>query len=347
MGTAELQERKRQVLRAVIEAYITQAAPVSSQAICDRLGVSSATVRNVMAELEADGFIMHPHTSAGRVPTEQGYRHFVDVLMEQSSPTAEEAQAVQALFSRDYHAFGELLERASRVLSSMTGQLAVGVAPALGREALQRFEAVPLGAGKVLGILRTTDGFVHSHVVDLREELEADELVRLLRFINAELAGVELAQVEALLTRRLLAQQDALFYLMKQAMTLLQASMQDMAEERLYYDGLGHLVIQPEFRTDMARVCALVEALELRAPLVTIMEEDLTEPGLQVVIGREHRSAALHECSTVSATYGLGGHALGRIAVVGPKRMAYAKVSSLVDAVAQRMSEYLTRAFRE
>ena len=153
--------------------------------------------------------------------------------------------------------------------------------------------------------------------------------------------------MDAFFTRRLLAQQDALFYMMRQAMELLQSSINEMAEERLYYDGLGHLVIQPEFRADIERVQPLVAALELRAPLLSIMEADATEPGLCVVIGREHRNPALHECSTVSASYGLGGHVLGRMAVVGPTRMPYAKVASLVDYLAQQMSEHLTHAFRE
>ena len=349
MGTAELQERKRKVLVSVIQIFVEQATPVSSQTVCEQLGtrVSSATIRNIMAELEEDGLITHPHTSAGRVPTDKGYRYFVDALMEQQAVSADEAAEVRSVFSREYHAFGELLERASQVLASMTQQLAVGVAPTLRQESLQHFEAVPLGPGKFLGVLRTTDGFVHSHVIDLQEELQLEELGRLLRFINAELAGVELAQVEELLTRRLLAQQDTLFYLMKQAMQMLQLSLNEMDEERVYYDGLGNLFIQPEFRTDMDHVRVLVQTLESKAALLRVMEEALAQPGLQVTIGSEHPSAVLHACSTVSASYGLGGHVLGRIAVVGPKRMEYPKVASLVDYLAQQMSEYLTPAFRE
>ena len=130
-------------------------------------------------------------------------------------------------------------------------------------------------------------------------------------------------------------------------MQLLQLSMREMQQERIYYDGLGNLLIQPEFRHDADQIRALVDILESQSSLVALLEAAVTQPGLQITIGHEHLSAALHECSMVSASYGVGGHVLGRIGVVGPKRMSYPKVAALVDFVATQMSEYLTQAFRE
>jgi len=343
------EERKRRILVLIIQTYIEQTTPVSSQTISERLGmeVSPATVRNVMGELEVEELIAQPHTSAGRVPTDLGYRYYVDSLMEVPTLLPAEIERIETLFVSSYHAMSVLVERAARVLATLSQQVAVGLAPALRQEALKRFEVIPLEQGKLLGVVRTTDGFVHSHVVELQEELQGEELAGLLRFINAEFAGVELGGIETLLTHRLLAAQDAFFYLVRRAQQLLQHAVAEIAEERLHYEGLGNLFIQPEFREDVEQTRALVQTFEEPALLLRLLDVQLADSGLRVTIGREHATTALAGCSVVSASYGCGGHVLGRIGIIGPTRMPYPRVAALVGYMGQQMSDYLTHALRE
>jgi heat-inducible transcriptional repressor len=335
--------RKKYVLSLIVELHIAQAAPVSSRVVADRMeaDVSSATIRNIMVELEADGLIMHPHTSAGRVPTERGYRYYVDVLMPAAILTAAERAQVDDLFDRTYYAFGELLDRVSHILARMSEHVAIGMAPDVRHGALKQFEMVSMGDGKFLGVLRTTDGFVYSHMIDMHDELQPEEVVGLLRFINAELGGLALAHIDEVLIRRQLAQRDAFFYILRRAQEVLQSSLRDMVEARIYYDGIGNLFSQPEFRDDMSQMQALVRTFEAPEELLDVMESHNAQTGTHVTIGHEHPHSALGGCAVVSCSYGIGQDVLGRIAIIGPTRMCYPKAMALVEYLGDQITVHL------
>jgi heat-inducible transcriptional repressor len=349
MPTIQSDERKKHVLALIVQLHVEHAAPVSSQAVAQHFDtvVSSATIRNIMAELEAEELIMHPHTSAGRVPTDRGYRMYVDSLMRVTPLMPEDKARTDEVFRRPHYRVRELLDGVSHVLADVSGHVAVGVAPDVRHGVLQQFDLIPMAGRHFLGVLRIAGGFVHSLVLDIDEELGAEELHHLVRFINAELVGIALDELDNFFTRRLLERQDAFFYVLRRAQHILVRSLVDMVERRMYYDGLGQLLNQPEFRNDVRQMQALVQILEQPDGLVDFMDELPQEPGMHITIGHEHANEGLTHCSVVSAAYGIDGLVLGRIAVLGPTRMPYAHVTAWVRYMSERVSRCLAGVGRE
>ena len=346
MPTTDVDSRRNNILSAIVEAYVETAQPVGSEVLSQRygLGVSSATIRNVMADLEAEGLIRQPHTSAGRVPTDKGYRRYVNGLMRELRLTPDEMARIDVYLLHGGAAvdIGLLIERASKLLSQMTHQAAVGITPEWKHHQLKRLELVPLGPHRLLGVVLTQQGFVKSQLFELEESLTGDEVTSLLRFINAELVGLELTTMEELLTHRLLEQTDAFVYLMRRAMQVIHLAL-ETEQERYYLEGTGYLLEQPEFR-DLGHARTVIQMLDTEAELLPLFASDERAAGqVRIVIGGEDVRLSAMECSIVQAPYTMQRRIAGSLGIIGPKRMDYPRVVASVSQVAQRVSELLSR----
>ena len=344
MSVNDSEDRRNRILVAVLEDYIDTGVPVGSEAICRkyRLGVSSATVRNVMVELEEQGLITHPHTSAGRVPTDRGYRYYVNALHDLPFDAAMRHRIDQMLAAHGMDA-QHLLDQAARLMAELTHQAAVALYPVLRRNAFKRLEAVPLDGRRLLCVLVTVQGLVRSVIIEVEQPVTAEELHTLLRFLNAELAGMALDEVEDFLQRRILAQADSFFYLLKRALQILHVALEADRQGELRLEGASRVLAQPEFH-DVRKTRVLLELLEAKNALVALLQEDLGRDGLMVRIGREIPQAEMADCSLVTSTYKVHGHAVGGLGILGPRRMEYPRVMATVDYVAQRVSQLLTEA---
>jgi heat-inducible transcriptional repressor len=312
-----------------------------------RENLSSATIRNVMVELEEAGYLAQPHTSAGRVPTDRGYRFYVDSVMDVRPLPADQVQQMERLVAPEDLDVESFLAQVCRVLASITQQAAFVVAPTVQRSTVRQIELVPLTVRRILCVLVANDEMVASHVVEIQEPMSRDEAAALGRFINTELAGLPFNQVLGSLERRLLSEHDSFYHLVKRSLSILQHALSTEPTARFFLDGTSYIVSQPEFRRDPRRAHGLLKELEAEQRLIERLEDDLGAGRVQVQIGPDIRLEGLQPCSYILAPFALGEPVVGGVGVLGPKRMDYPRLSAVVEGMSHCVEDLLRRAGAE
>ncbi len=338
-----LDERKLDVLRAVVEDFVSTGEAVGSKALAERhhLGVSPATVRNDMAALEDDGYITHPHTSAGRIPTDKGYRLFVDRLSEIKPLSAAERRAIGA-FLEGAIDLDDVVRRTVRLLAQLTRQVAVVQYPSLTHSSVRHVEVVPVGAMRLLLVAILDTGRVEQRVVETATPVGEDSAHDLRKLINTRIAGQLLSDTPDLLASlpdAVSAEQRAT---MAGVASALLESLVDRPEERVMLAGTANLT---DAVLDFGRsIRPVLEALEEQVVLLRLLGE-ATDPSLVTVsIGGENQIERLRSVSVVSSGYGGGEHPLATLGVLGPTRMDYPGAMSAVRAVARYVGQLLAEA---
>jgi len=344
---AELTERERQVLEAVIRAYVDTAEAAGSRTIARRfhLGVSPATIRNTMSDLEEKGFLFHTHTSAGRIPTDRAYRYFVDDMMQPLPLSdAEHRRLTEELGQGESaHPLEQLLRRAAHALGLVTGELGLVVSPRLDQTVLEKLELVGLSSDKVLLVLTLTKGVVRTVYVDLPGHVPAETLAAVSAVLNERLAGHTLAEIRQTLPDRLrdtLATGpggELLNIFLQSASDLFEPA--QLTRDSIMLGRTSVLANQPEFN-DEARLRNLIELTEERDLLSSVLADREIGPRLHVTIGTEHANPKLADFTLVTSTYRIGGTS-GVIGVIGPTRMPYEKIASIVTSASALMSQVL------
>ena len=341
------EDRRLRVLRAIVQDYVQTSEPVGSKALLERhqLGVSAATVRNDMAALEDEGLIAAPHTSAGRVPTDAGYRLFVDRLSAVKPMSSAEQRAI-AHFLEGALDLDDIVDRTVRLLSSLTHQVAVVQYPSLARSCVRHIELVPLGGDRVLVVLITTTGRVEQRVVDVGRDLSStvgeDTLATLRTELNRATAGRTLAEASAELAAAPEQLEPGLRDLVRAVGTALQDSFVEEREERVVLAGTANLArVGPDFTTSLGPV---LEALEEHVVLLKL-RGTAAEQGEQVAvrIGHENPYAGLQTTSMVATGYGAGSDLVAGLGVLGPTRMDYPTTMAAVRTVATYVSRILAQ----
>jgi heat-inducible transcriptional repressor len=325
--------RSGRVLAALVREYIASGEPVASSALAGAagLGVSSATVRSILAQLEDEGFVQQPHTSAGRIPTDRGYRFYVDLLLG-SKRSPRTASAVEARLRRDSPSslVDSVLSQVSHVVSQASRNVGFAIRPAHQAAVFDRVEFIPLSAPRVLVVIVASGGHVLQKVIDVAEPLTADDLRHSANYLNSELAGLPRMKQERLLYDVLMAR----------AIKLASSTFDNLPEEReLYVDGAASLLAEAQglnFRT----LHRLLTMIDEKQRLVRLLNEYIDGPGLTVVIGAEHLDPTLRQFSLVASTYD-DGAGIGTIGVIGPTRMRYSRAIAVVDGAAQAVVRVL------
>lgn len=341
----ELSDREVRILEAVIRTYVDTAEPAGSRTVARRagLGVSPATIRNTMSDLEEKGFLFHPHTSAGRVPTDRAYRFFVDQLMEPVAPTpAERERLALALGVAGADAIERVIQRAARALGLLASELGVAALPRLDDSVLERIELIQVTSSKLLLVTTIRSGVVRTIYVDVPVEVPADALATLTVVLNERLAGLTLREIRQSLPERLrdVRTQEG-------SAELLNIFMQSGSELFDWPGGegeiqLGHtsvLATKPEF-TSGEQLKGLIELTEQKELLARVLGGRRNAQGLSISIGMENADRALAGFTLVTAEYRVGSLS-GVIGVIGPTRMSYEKVISLVDYTTSLISDVL------
>jgi heat-inducible transcriptional repressor len=335
-----LDGRKSQVLAAVVDMYTAAAEPVSSAAVAERLGdVSPATVRNEMAALEHSGYLDHPHTSAGRVPTDAGYRYYVDYLMPRRQPTAAERRWIDEALATHLQ-IEPILEATCQLLSRLTHQAAVALAPDAQEDTLRHIEMAPVGANHLLVVAVADSGRAQHALAALPTRITASQCRGLTQALNHRLAGralsaisreeVRLTIAAARLERATGAAADAVY-----------EAVADIAQDRIYVGGAAHILEQHEF-ADVAKARRVMHVFEERAPLRRILAH-LPAGEVSISIGAESPHPALADCALVAANYMVESRVSCAVAVVGPKRMPYGRAVAVVSVVARALGETIAR----
>jgi heat-inducible transcriptional repressor len=336
----ELPERDRRILTTLVRTYIEQAEPVSSLwlASCG-FGVSSATLRNVMAKLEDLGYVRQPHTSAGRVPTDLGYRSYVDDLLADRR-AARPAPTVEARLRRAA-TIEDLLANASQEVSRASHQVAFATAPSVDTTRLERLDFVPLDGGRVLVIVVSTSGHVAQKLVEPAEPYGPVELQEAANYLNAEFKGLSIAEIRRAVLERLQEERTLYDALVARTLRLASSTFHEIETgPALFVQGASLLLEDiagedPEATLEALRV--LLRIIEEKTRLLQLLDEYIGGEGLTIVIGTEHHAPDLQRFSVVMSTYTTGS-ATGTIGVIGPTRMRYSKAIQAVDSLSRTMS---------
>jgi heat-inducible transcriptional repressor len=331
MMPEQLSERELRVLEAVVQTYIETAEPTGSQTIARKfgLGVSPATIRSTMSELEDKGYLFHPHTSAGRIPTDRAYRVYVDAIMRLSPPSHQEQHTLRAELVGTRSAVEEILRRAAQVLGVLTQELGVAVAPALDQMVMERLELVQVAAERLLLVFNLKSGVVRTIFVEVGGAVPPPSLQQVAQILNERLSGLTLQEIRGTLPERLrdasggeegrellnifIAEGDGLF---------------DLSREDVVLGSAQMLADQPEFASN-SRMRDLLRLTEGRDLLKQALESR-RQRGLSITIGGENPDTRLSGFTLVTSSYQAGG-LKGVIGVMGPTRMPYDKIIGLVE----------------
>jgi heat-inducible transcriptional repressor len=331
-----LTERQRAILGMVVRTYIETAAPVGSATLARRyaLGVSPATVRNELAYLEQTGYLTHPHTSAGRVPTIQGYRYFVEQLMQDAELPAAEQRMIRHQFHQAGVDIEEWVRLAAAVLARTAGAAALATLPHAPESRLKHLELIAIRDPLVLLIVVLEDGTVQQQMLTTSRPISQDELSRVSNRLNSHLAGLTRREIAASPLPLSSLEQDVVEYALE-----LMGEVDRQAHIEVYRDGLINILSAPEF-ADTERAQAVLRLLEEGTLLEAVLAEvGLTRRGVQVIIGGEGRWEEMRDCSLVMARYGPPQEAVGVLGVFGPVRLPYERAVSSVRYVARLMTE--------
>ena len=338
---SELTERMRAIFGLVVENYLERGQPVGSKALAGTVSLSPASIRGVMQDLEERGLLTHPHTSAGRVPTESGLRLFVDGIMQASLPDSRERAAIEAQIARD-QPVEQALAAASSTLSGLSSCAGVVLAPRQDVR-LKQLSLVSLAPDRALAVLVGSDGTVENRIITLDPGTSASALTEVTNFINARLSGLTLVEAEARLRVEIAQRREALD---RAATELIASGLAAWSEDHarrpvLIVRGQANL-IDDRAAEDLERVRQLLEELEDRQEIARLLEQARDAPGCRIFIGSENRMFALSGSSVIAAPYrGSQGQVVGVVGVIGPTRLNYARVVPIVDFTAQTLSRLM------
>jgi heat-inducible transcriptional repressor len=340
---SKLDERKKQILKVVTDDYIASAEPVGSRTIARRydLGLSPATIRNEMADLEESGYLEQPHTSAGRIPSERGYRYYVDALMSLQKLTDNDIEQIHGELDQYHQEIESVIHQTSKILVQMTKYPSIVLSPQYQTAIFRHIQLIKLAANTILVLIVTDTGYVENKVIELQGDVSTEELDQISALLNQKLRGINLKDLRPTLLNEI--RSDLVFHnqLFNEAIKLLVKSITNKTNERVLVDGATKILEQPEF-ADIQKFKPLLNVLEEEERIYKLLSNGANR-GAQVKIGHENEDHGIQDCSVVTASYEIAGRTVGVIGVLGPTRMEYAKVLPVVEHTAAILSELLTQ----
>ena len=337
-----LNNRNRTILEAIIEDYISTAEPIGSGAVRSRhgLSLSSATIRNVMSDLEEMGFLASPHTSAGRIPTEKAYRLYVDSILAVRSVDRNERDEIKrrcAVAGRDLDG---VLREISQTLSSVSHYMGIVAAPRFTANVFRQIEFIQLGGRRLLAILVSQAGSVQNRIIELKEEIPSENLTYISNYLNSLLKGLTMAEVKSRIIAEMQSEKARYDSMLAGALELSEQAFGD-GEEEIFIDGQANILEQPEF-ADVSKMKEIFRAIEQKSQLLSLLDGCLKAPGINIFIGSESHVNSMSGMSLITSTYVSGKNTLGVLGVIGPTRMGYSKVIPIVDYTAKMLTRLLT-----
>ncbi|MFH1687205.1 MAG: heat-inducible transcriptional repressor HrcA [bacterium] len=341
MAFENLSEREKQILLNLITHYVKSADPVGSRVIARefKMGISSATVRNTLADLEELGLVEQPHTSAGRIPTDLGYRVYVDYFLKPTALTQQEKDFIKQSLLKEGRGIKEILGQTCRVLGEITNQLGISMSPRFEAGRLKRLELIPVSEGRIMAVVVVASGLASSVILELEVAVSDAELQKVEQVLNERLVGLSLGEIRTSVSDRL-ADLSGQGRLVKLLMDSKDRIWTDHSADGIRVAGLASLLGQPEF-ADVDKVSSLVRMLEEGSVLSQFLA-DAEQAGLVITIGRENKFAEIMNCSLVTSSYKVGNIS-GTIGVVGPTRMPYNRLASVVQYTARTITDVLSQ----
>lgn len=330
-------------MQAIVDDYINTAEPIGSRTIARKyhLGVSPATIRNEMSDLEMLGFLEQPHASAGRIPSVKGYRFYVDSLLELSPLSAREKKLIDDWYGTKVRSVEQVFQETVKILSRITRNMSLILAPHYEASVFKYLQFLPLDENRVIVAVVSNQGLVENKTITIQRSLNREDLEHIAASINQRLRGLTFQEIKAPLLREIkndIVHDPALY---NATMALLETVLSREREEKVYSAGAAQLINQPEFR-NIDKLQRLLSVLEEERVLYDVLDVPVSE-GVTVTIGEENKYTDIQDCSVIRATYRLDDHIIGTVAVLGPTRMDYGRVIAALDFISQYISAFLQK----
>lgn len=337
-----LSARQRLILKEIVEGFIASAAPVGSRYISKSkgIGLSSATIRNVMADLEDLGYICQPHTSAGRVPTDKGYRYYVQDLMEASILDRSEKDRIDHVFENLYEEVDELLDKTSFVLANISRQLGIVLSPRFNKGRLERITLIKAASDKITVILTLFSGLVKTVVLEIRSDISEERLQLIAGILNERLHGLALHEIRESIVIRMrdvVLEDDVL---MKTFVQSANRIFDEDVKTSVHYVGADNIIRQPEF-SNVDRIKSFVHFLEEKSMILHLLDRKTHHDGITISIGRDHFEESIQNCSVITSKYQIGENVSGVVGIIGPTRMEYGKLIPMIEYISLMLNRYL------
>lgn len=337
-----LDERKQRILRAIVDDYISTAEPIGSRTIAKKysLGISPATIRNEMADLETMGYIKHLHTSSGRIPSSKGYRFYVDDLLTPEEMSEDEIALINHWYATKVQSVKEIFKETARIISELTRNVSLVLAPQLIQTNFNSLRFLPLNEHQVVAIIMTDSGFINNKVLNIPRGLSFEDFQNIATVFNSYLAGKRLSDISMSSLHKLRGEtvNTTVFH---SIINIIEEALAEDKQERLYMGGARRLVEQPEFHS-IDKVKSLLSMLEEDQLLCDILKQRSSQ-NMAVTIGQENKYKDIKDCSIISATYHLDGRPVATLAVLGPTRMDYGRTMALLSF----MNDNLANVFHQ
>ena len=346
MNSTILDERSKSVLLSIIDKYIGKAEPVGSRTIAKNHPehLSSATIRNAMSDLEEKGFLSQPHTSAGRIPTDKGYRFYVDHLLRPKNFLIQ-AETLAETHNLEYHSnkpnLQTLLEKACDNLSTVSKQTGLVMLPGFSTTCFKHIEFTKVAPNAALAVFFSEEGILQNKVLPIEPSITQDQLTSISNYLNDEFSGKPIKWIRKELLQRLRLEKEHYNQLAQKAHNLSSALFEDNNNE-LLVQGALNLLDQPEFNEDIGKIKTLLKTLEEKTKLINLLDSCLDHEGMTILIGEENLQEEMDNCSLIAQNYQIGNEKAGTLAVFGSKRMDYKKIISIVNYTAQKVSKLIS-----
>lgn len=337
-----LDERKQRILRAIVDDYISTAEPIGSRTIAKKygLGISPATIRNEMADLETLGYIKHLHTSSGRIPSSKGYRFYVDDLLTLEQLSEDEKNLINHWYATKARSVEGIFRETSRIISQLTKNISLVLAPQLSQTAFRYLRFLPLDSSHVIAIIMTDAGFINNKVIKVPSGVTFKDFENIANVFNSYLKGRSLRDISMASIRKIRGE-TVNTTVFNAIINIIDEAMAQDKKNRLYLGGAGQLMEQPEFH-NIDNVKRILSMLEQETLLCNILQEQRNK-GLAVTIGQENKYNDMKDCSIISVTYRLDGKPVATLAVLGPTRMDYGKIISLLEFMNTNLADIFHR----
>lgn len=335
-----LNERKIKILQAIISDYIATAEPVGSRTIAKKydLGISSATIRNEMSDLEEMGFILQPHASSGRIPSDLGYRLYVDRLMKYKELGENEQQFLQAIVAKNISQIDYLMDETAKALSMLTNYTTIVSEPITKRTQLKQIRLLPLDSESIMLVIATEGNYIKNHIIKVNDMPDDEMLFTISKNINHILQGHTLEDIDETLITLLQQKLGEHRAILKPLMAAVEKTIHSAENVQLHLSGTKNILAFPEF-SDVQKAKSLFQTLEEKDVLVTLLGESSNE--LQILIGSENTIQSMRDCSVITTTYKMGDNTRGTIGILGPTRMDYSQVVSVLNSMVKNIEKVL------
>jgi len=341
-----LTERQRMILLAIVDNYIQYAEPVGSRTISKRgdIGFSSATIRNEMADLEELGYLEQPHTSAGRIPSNKGYRFYVDHLVREPIKSIEEVHRIRRLFTDQFYEFEQVMNHAANILSSLTNYTSFALGQEINHTRLKTIQMIPLDERSAVLILVTDKGKVESRTFVIPEGMNRDDLQKMVNFLNSRLQGTLMAELQHRLQNEVAVEIQRYVQDYEQILKVIENTFNKQKNERVFMKGTTNILMQPEFR-DVDKIRDILNLFEQNDVLIRLFGS--RKDGIEVRIGTENKEEAVSDCSIITATYHFNNRPVGTVGILGPTRMEYGKVIAILHGLSGNITRVLHNIYKD